>query len=58
MEIQGTKPQTVPYYLTDSSIGMLAWIRDKIQHLVDYDFRWEDEMVIAWAMVCMFSFGD
>ena len=50
--IQGTKPQTLSYALTDSPFGMMCWIRDKLEHLVDDDFVWEDELVITWAMVC------
>ncbi|KAF4633047.1 hypothetical protein G7Y89_g5070 [Cudoniella acicularis] len=50
-EIQGTKPQTISYALADSPIGMLAWLRDKMEPLVDDDFKWEDEDVITWAMM-------
>jgi len=52
LEIQGTKPLTVSYGLVDSPIGMLAWIRDKVQHLVGDDFVWEEEEIITWTMVC------
>lgn len=48
--IQGTKPQTISYALTDSPFGMMCWIRDKMQHLVDDDFVWKDEEIITWAM--------
>ncbi|CZS87900.1 hypothetical protein WAI453_000285 [Rhynchosporium graminicola] len=51
MEIQGTKPQTLSYALVDSPIGMLAWIRDKVEHLVDDDFTWEEEELITWTML-------
>jgi hypothetical protein len=52
MDIQGTKPQTLSYALVDSPIGMLAWLRDKMEPLVDHrDFKWEDEEVITWVMV-------
>jgi len=30
---------------------MLAWIRDKVEHLVDDDFTWEEEEIITWAML-------
>lgn len=49
--IQGTKPQTLSYGLTDSPFGMMCWLREKIQFLVDDDFEWENEEVITWAMV-------
>jgi hypothetical protein len=55
LEIQGTKPLTVSYGLVDSPIGMLAWIRDKVQHIVGDDFVWEDEEIITWTMVCFLS---
>lgn len=35
----------------DSPLGMLAWIRDKVEQLVDDDFVWEDEEIITWAML-------
>jgi pimeloyl-ACP methyl ester carboxylesterase len=50
LEIQGTKPFTISYGLMDSPIGMLAWLRDKMQHLVD-DWVWDEEEVITWVMV-------
>ncbi len=53
MEIQGTKPHTLSYALVDSPLGMLAWIRDKLHHLVDDDYIWADEDVITWAMVIL-----
>lgn len=55
LEIQGTKPLTVSYGLVDSPVGMMAWIRDKLEHLVDDDFEWEDEEVITWAMLYLIS---
>jgi pimeloyl-ACP methyl ester carboxylesterase len=51
LEIQGTKPQTLSYALMDSPIGMLAWFRDKVHHLVDDDFMLEDEEIVTWAML-------
>jgi hypothetical protein len=32
-------------------MGMLAWLRDKMEPLVDDDFTWDDETVITWAML-------
>lgn len=51
LEIQGTKPQTLSYALVDSPIGMLAWIRDKVQHLIDDDYVMGEEEIITWAML-------
>lgn len=51
-KIQGTKPQTLNYGLVDSPLGMLCWLREKIQFIVDRDagFEWEDEEVVTWCM--------
>ena len=51
LEIQGTKPQTLSYALVDSPIGMLAWLRDKVQHLVDDGFMLSEEEIITWTML-------
>ncbi|KAJ1330990.1 epoxide hydrolase [Microdochium nivale] len=48
--IQGTKPQTIAYGLSDSPFGMACWMREKVQFLTDDDFEWEDEAVITLAM--------
>lgn len=52
LEIQGTKPMTLSYGLVDSPIGMMAWLRDKMEPLVGNAFKWSEEEVITWAMVC------
>lgn len=49
--IQGTKPLTIAYPLTDSPFGMLCWIREKVQFIAEDDFVWEDEVMITWAMI-------
>ncbi|CAH0056856.1 unnamed protein product [Clonostachys solani] len=48
--IQGTKPLTLSYGLTDSPFGMLCWIREKLNYLVGDDFEWTKEDTITWAM--------
>ncbi|KAF5380600.1 hypothetical protein D9615_004580 [Tricholomella constricta] len=53
--IQGTKPQTVSYALLDSPIGMLAWIREKVENLVEDDFVWPKEVIITWTMLYLLS---
>lgn len=50
-QIQGTKPQTIAHALQDSPVGMMAWIRDKIQHLSEPDFAWDKELVITWTVL-------
>ncbi|ESK90317.1 epoxide hydrolase [Moniliophthora roreri MCA 2997] len=44
-QIQGIKPKTLSYGLMDSPIGMLVWIRDKMQDLVDPSFIWDKKTV-------------
>ena len=53
--IHGTKPQTISYGLLDSPIGMLAWIREKLNHLVEPDYVWDKEMIITWIMFYLLS---
>ncbi|KAK7461006.1 hypothetical protein VKT23_008933 [Stygiomarasmius scandens] len=53
--IQGTKPQTVSYGLLDSPIGMLAWIREKLESLAEPDFVWDHELVITWTILYLLS---
>jgi pimeloyl-ACP methyl ester carboxylesterase len=35
--VQGTRPQTLTYGLTDSPVGQLAWIAEKFQAWTDHD---------------------
>lgn len=51
--IQGTKPLTLSYGLTDSPFGMMCWIREKVNYLVGDDFEWTKEDTITWAMVSL-----
>jgi hypothetical protein len=37
------------YGLVDSPIGTLAWLREKMEPLVDDDFTWEEEEVCIWG---------
>jgi len=53
--IQSTKPQTISYALLDSPVGMLAWIRDKLQVLTEPGYVWDKEVVITWAMLYLLS---
>ncbi|KAH9477775.1 Putative epoxide hydrolase [Psilocybe cubensis] len=54
-EIAGTKPQTLAYSLTDSPIGMLSWLFDKMTPLVQPGYVWEPEKVITWVMLYLLS---
>jgi pimeloyl-ACP methyl ester carboxylesterase len=35
MQLQGTRPQTIAYALTDSPVGQLAWITEKFKDWTD-----------------------
>ncbi|KAF8160808.1 epoxide hydrolase domain-containing protein [Crassisporium funariophilum] len=54
-KIQGTKPQTISFGLADSPIGMMAWIREKLEILVEPDYVWDKDMVITWTMLYLLS---
>ncbi|MEW1720718.1 epoxide hydrolase family protein [Streptomyces sp. NPDC093109] len=41
-KIQGTRPQTLAYALTDSPVGQLAWIVEKFMEWTDSDSRPEE----------------
>ncbi len=41
IQIQGTKPQTLAYALTDSPAGLAAWIAEKFQIWTDHDGDFE-----------------
>lgn len=57
--IQGNKPLTLSYGLSDSPFGLACWLREKVQFLVSADFEWDEETVITNAMVRdPFSNGD
>jgi hypothetical protein len=53
--IQGTKPQTISYGLQDSPVGMLAWIREKLEALIQPGYIWDKERVITWTMLYLLS---
>lgn len=50
MQIQGTKPQTLAVALTDSPVGLLAWIGEKLYTLTD-NYPWTPEEIITWTML-------
>ncbi len=56
--IQGTRPQTLAYGLTDSPIGLAAWIAEKFHVWTDHDGEFEtviprDELL---ANICLYWF--
>ncbi|CCG81537.1 Epoxide hydrolase [Taphrina deformans PYCC 5710] len=48
--IQGSKPQTLNYALTDSPVGMLAWIREKLETWTD-EYPWTSDEILTWVML-------
>jgi pimeloyl-ACP methyl ester carboxylesterase len=54
LHLQRTKPQTLGYGLTDSPVGLLAWIYEKLVSWTD-EYGWTDEEVLTWVSVYWFS---
>ncbi|KAF8650423.1 hypothetical protein AX16_005228 [Volvariella volvacea WC 439] len=54
-QIQSTKPQTISYGLLDSPIGMLAWIREKLELPVGPGFELPKDLPITWTMLYLLS---
>ncbi|KAF8598873.1 alpha/beta-hydrolase [Ceratobasidium sp. AG-I] len=50
MQVQGTKPQTLAVALTDSPVGLLAWIGEKLHSWTD-SYPWKSEELITWTML-------
>lgn len=51
---QSTKPQTVGYFMTDSPVGLLAWIYEALHDWVD-GYAWTDDEVLTWISIYYFS---
>ncbi|CAE7196296.1 unnamed protein product, partial [Rhizoctonia solani] len=49
-QIQGTRPQTLAIGLTDSPVGLLAWIGEKLYIWTD-SYPWTSEELITWTML-------
>ncbi len=47
--IQGTKPQTLAYALTDSPAGLAAWIAEKFHSWTDQDGELETAIELDWG---------
>lgn len=45
MQIQGTRPQTLAYALTDSPVGQLGWIVEKFQEWTDPAFKTPEDAI-------------
>ncbi|KAG2039582.1 Alpha/Beta hydrolase protein, partial [Suillus americanus] len=51
---QSTQPQTLGYGLTDSPVGLLAWIYEKLVLWTD-NYNWSDDEVLTWISLYWFS---
>ncbi|PIL23387.1 hypothetical protein GSI_14698 [Ganoderma sinense ZZ0214-1] len=51
---QGTRPQTLGYALSDSPVGLLAWIYEKLVGWTD-KYPWTDDEVLEWISIYWFS---
>ena len=49
-----TKPQTIGYSVTDSPVGLLAWIYEKLHDWTD-SYPWTDDEVLTWISIYYFS---
>ncbi len=52
--LQRTKPQTIGYSMTDSPIGLLAWIYEKLHDWTD-DYPFTDDEILTWVSIYWFS---
>ncbi|KAF9005462.1 alpha/beta-hydrolase [Cyathus striatus] len=52
--LQKTQPQTIGYAVTDSPVGLLAWIYEKLVNWSD-GYAWEDDEVLTWISIYWFS---
>ncbi|KZT34598.1 alpha/beta-hydrolase [Sistotremastrum suecicum HHB10207 ss-3] len=50
MHVQSTKPQTLAYGLTDSPVGLLTWLHEKLRRWTD-DYPWTDDEILTWVML-------
>ena len=51
---QATKPQTIGYSMTDSPVGLLAWIYEKLHDWSD-KYPWTDDEILTWVSIYCFS---
>ncbi|PYH92495.1 alpha/beta-hydrolase [Aspergillus ellipticus CBS 707.79] len=49
-----TRPQNIGYSLTDSPVGLLAWIYEKLHDWTD-DYAWTDNEILTWTSIHYFS---
>ncbi|KAK1221711.1 hypothetical protein PQX77_015482 [Marasmius sp. AFHP31] len=51
---QAAQPQTIGYNLSDSPVGLLAWICEKLVNCAD-EYPWDDDEVLTWILNYWFS---
>lgn len=51
---QATKPQTVGYFMTDSPVGLLAWIYETLHDWTD-NYAWTEDEILTWISIYYFS---
>jgi len=51
---QGTKPQTIGYSVTDSPVGLLSWIYEKLHDWTD-SYPWTEDEILTWISIYWFS---
>jgi hypothetical protein len=49
-----TKPQTIGYSLSDSPVGLLGWIYEKLHDWSD-NYAWTDDEILTWVSIYYFS---
>ncbi|KAL8925400.1 MAG: hypothetical protein Q9208_003492 [Pyrenodesmia sp. 3 TL-2023] len=49
-EEQATKPQTLGYSLSDSPVGLLAWIYEKLHDWTD-NYPWTEDEILTWVSI-------
>lgn len=47
---QATKPQTLGYSLSDSPVGLLAWMYEKLHDWTD-GYPWTDDEILTWVSI-------
>ncbi|KAJ9614261.1 hypothetical protein H2200_002397 [Cladophialophora chaetospira] len=51
---QATRPQTLGYSLSDSPVGLIAWIYEKLHDWSD-SYAWTDDELCTWLAIYWFS---
>ncbi|KAK5175812.1 uncharacterized protein LTR77_000952 [Saxophila tyrrhenica] len=52
--IHSTRPMASAYSMTDSPVGLLAWIYDKL-HVWTDDYKWTSDEILTWVSIYYFS---